>query len=66
MSKEEKEVLKTKIENLKKEKAEAKGTSCEVYSRVVGYLRPVQSWNKGKQEEFKMRKTFNCPCSQHD
>jgi len=31
---------------------------CEVYSRVVGYLRPVGQWNKGKQEEFKERKTF--------
>jgi len=31
---------------------------CEVYSRVVGYYRPVQSWNQGKQEEFKDRKTF--------
>jgi ribonucleoside-triphosphate reductase len=31
---------------------------CEVYSRIVGYLRQVQQWNKGKQEEFKNRKTF--------
>ena len=31
---------------------------CEVYSRVVGYLRPVQQWNKGKQEEFKERLEF--------
>lgn len=31
---------------------------CEVYSRVVGYLRPVRQWNIGKQEEFKDRKTF--------
>ena len=31
---------------------------CEVYSRVVGYLRPVKQWNKGKQEEFRIRKTF--------
>ncbi len=30
----------------------------EVYSRVVGYLRPVQQWNKGKKEEFKSRKTY--------
>ena len=30
----------------------------EVYSRVVGYLRPVNQWNKGKKEEFKDRKTF--------
>ncbi|MGD8780692.1 MAG: ribonucleoside triphosphate reductase [Ignavibacteria bacterium] len=31
---------------------------CEVYSRVVGYLRPVKQWNKGKQAEFEMRKLF--------
>ena len=31
---------------------------CQVYSRVVGYLRPVNMWNEGKKEEFKMRKTF--------
>jgi ribonucleoside-triphosphate reductase len=33
--------------------------ACEVYSRVVGYLRPVQNWNPGKQEEFKNRKWFD-------
>src|SRR5690606_6943802 len=32
--------------------------SCEVYSRVVGYLRPVQQWNEGKQSEFAMRRTL--------
>lgn len=32
---------------------------CEVYSRVVGYLRPVQQWHKGKQEEFKDRKEYH-------
>ena len=31
---------------------------CEVYSRVVGYIRPVQQWHKGKQEEYKERKEF--------
>jgi ribonucleoside-triphosphate reductase (formate) len=30
----------------------------EVYSRVVGYLRPVNQWNNGKQAEFNLRKTF--------
>jgi ribonucleoside-triphosphate reductase len=30
----------------------------EIYSRVVGYLRPVAQWNNGKQTEFAMRKTF--------
>jgi ribonucleoside-triphosphate reductase (formate) len=33
--------------------------TCEVYSRVVGYLRPVDQWNDGKQAEFAMRKTFD-------
>jgi ribonucleoside-triphosphate reductase len=32
---------------------------CEIYSRVVGYLRPVRQWNKGKQAEFTHRKVFN-------
>ncbi len=35
------------------------GEECEVYSRVVGYIRPVKQWNKGKKLEFKSRKTFN-------
>jgi len=29
---------------------------CEVYSRVVGYLRPVKQWNVGKKAEYKERK----------
>lgn len=37
------------------------GRACEVYSRVVGYLRPVSGWNKGKQQEFSERKTFLVP-----
>jgi ribonucleoside-triphosphate reductase len=31
----------------------------EVYSRVVGYYRPVNQWNKGKQEEFSERREFH-------
>lgn len=31
----------------------------EVYSRIVGYFRPVHNWNEGKQEEFKDRVPFN-------
>jgi len=37
------------------------GSPCEVYSRVVGYLRPVDQWNDGKQAEFSIRKTFDKP-----
>jgi hypothetical protein len=35
-----------------------KRVPCEVYSRIVGYLRPVQDWNEGKQQEFAERKTY--------
>jgi anaerobic ribonucleoside-triphosphate reductase len=38
---------------------EEKRTKCEVYSRVVGYLRPVSQWNCGKQQEFSDRKEFD-------
>lgn len=41
------------------------GASCEVYSRVVGYIRPVQQWNKGKKQEFLDRHEFKieeCKC----
>ena len=42
-----------------KENLKSKRTECEVYSRVVGYLRPVNQWNRGKQQEFTDRKTFD-------
>ena len=31
---------------------------CEVYSRIVGYLRPVKQWNVGKKEEYADRKEY--------
>ena len=34
-------------------------TKCEVYSRVVGYIRPVSNWNDSKQAEFSDRKKFD-------
>ena len=34
---------------------------CEVYSRVVGYIRPVQQWHKGKKQEFEERVEFTAP-----
>jgi len=33
----------------------------EVYSRVVGYFRPVNQWNKGKQQEFTERSVYVVP-----
>ena len=56
MSKDE---IKQRIKELKTEQKNCRGTKGEVYSRVVGYLRPVQNWNKGKKAEYSMRKTFN-------
>lgn len=34
---------------------------CEVYSRVVGYIRPVEQWHKGKKLEYNERKEFIMP-----
>lgn len=34
------------------------GDDCEVFSRVVGYIRPVKQWNEGKKAEFAARKNF--------
>ncbi len=39
------------------------GESCEVFSRVVGYYRPVMQWNLGKREEFKDRKEYGIQIS---
>ena len=48
------------IEGLREEKTENIEKVCavkaEVYSRVVGYYRPVQDWNEGKREEFRERR----------
>ncbi len=45
--------------NGKQERCSICDQETEVYSRVVGYLRPVKQWNNGKQAEFNSRKTFN-------
>ena len=65
MTAQEKQAIENKISELKQEMNETHGSKCEVYSRVVGYLRPVQNWHKGKKEEFAMRKTMtvgSCGC----
>ena len=43
-------------------------TRCEIWSRVMGYHRPISTWNIGKQQEFEDRVMFNeklgtCRCS---
>ena len=37
----------------------SKRTKCEVYTRIVGYIRPVSNWNDAKQEEFNDRLLFD-------
>jgi len=37
---------------------------CEVYSRVVGFLRPVSAYNEGKQQEFYDRVAFQLPAKE--
>ena len=31
---------------------------CQIFSRVMGYLRPLESWNVGKRQEFRDRKVY--------
>lgn len=41
------------------ETCETCGATCEIYSRVVGFLTPTHRWNNGKQAEFGMRNKFD-------
>lgn len=34
-------------------------TKCQIFSRVCGYIQPVENWNSGKVSEFSDRKVFN-------
>ena len=40
---------------VKEEESIVQAVRAEVYSRVVGYYRPIQDWNEGKREEFRDR-----------
>ncbi|MDP2918582.1 MAG: anaerobic ribonucleoside-triphosphate reductase, partial [bacterium] len=50
--------MKNAMQNLEQQR-----TKCEIYSRVVGYLRPVKQWNDGKQAEFAERKEYKVAAS---
>ncbi|RKZ22094.1 hypothetical protein DRQ18_03270 [bacterium] len=45
-----------KGESMEKKKVKVRVIKPEIYSRVVGYYRPVQNWNKGKKKEFEDRR----------
>ncbi len=44
---------------MSEEELESKRQKCEIYSRVVGYVRRIDAWNCGKQAEFHDRKLFD-------
>ncbi len=61
------EEIQTSIDSLKNTAKNIKGSKTEVYTRIVGYMRDVTQWNKGKKEEYEDRLTFrsevdNCQC----
>lgn len=58
LSPEKQEIFK-RIKELEEQLKNVKGTECEVYSRIVGYFRPVKQWNEGKQAEFGDRVVFD-------
>lgn len=51
-------MIKAKIIKKTLKKTAPQRQECEVFSRIVGYLRPVNAWNPGKQAEFGDRKEF--------
>ena len=46
------------IAQAKEELANVRGTETEVYARIVGYYRSVRNWNRGKRDEYDLRKQF--------
>ena len=46
------------MNKLTKEQMNKGRTKTQIFSRVVGFLRPVDQWNESKQQEFKDRKIF--------
>jgi len=55
-----------KINTLKEKLNKTMGTECAVYTRIVGYYRPVKNWNKGKRSEYDKRKPFTVKEKNHE
>jgi ribonucleoside-triphosphate reductase len=53
------ESINREIEQLKSELASVTGTPTEIYTRIVGYYRSLNNWNRGKREEYTKRRTFD-------
>jgi len=48
-----------KIKELKEQLSEVEGTETEIYTRIVGYYRPVKNWNKGQAAQRSHRVNFD-------
>lgn len=57
----DKEAIDKELEEAKNSLVHVRGGPCEVYQRIVGYMRNVNRWNAGKREEYDHRKTFTVP-----
>lgn len=53
-----KEQINKEISKLQQKLKTVQGRETEVYTRIVGYYRPLRNWNKGKSEEYGDRKLF--------
>ena len=58
--------LAKRIEDLRAKLDKVRGTPTEVYTRIVGYYRPVKNWNPGKRAEYDERKLFTQPSQPAD
>ena len=47
-----------RIAELNNDLANVKGKECSVWSRIVGYCRPVEAYNAGQKEQYFNRKTY--------
>lgn len=52
------EEIEKEIAETQAQLADVHGTETEVYARIVGYYRAVKHWNKGKRDEYDLRKMF--------
>jgi ribonucleoside-triphosphate reductase len=50
--------IQEKIDKLEDSLQNTRGRICEIFTRIVGYYRPVDNWNKGKTEEYCKRTEF--------
>lgn len=55
------EEIEARLTELRADLENVRGTTAEVYTRIVGYYRPVRNWNHGKSQEYTERVVFDNP-----